>query len=249
VAETRSILLSGVTERVITESVEDERRQSLSSPSPGARRNSQQLRVESQAWGHVYFGNGASADCFVTAVALRRPSDASSGDEATTPTPEGDKVTIRARVRPRALERKPFLLQRTFDMNELRATIPEPSPTHMPGTPTTPRRLSVDLLGRTSSSHSRRRSSIAVKPEPSPELDKSFLRGANAMPLHLPYARLYLPVLAALMLSGHVRQGDIIDVPLPHPEAWSQTVAYVYTGQGELTEAMKQNILYLGGKL
>ena len=61
--------------------------------------------------------------------------------------------------------------------------------------------------------------------------------------------RAYLPSLAALILSGHLRKGDIIDMPLPHPEAWPQTVAYVYTGQGELTEAMKQNVLQLGGKV
>jgi hypothetical protein len=51
------------------------------------------------------------------------------------------------------------------------------------------------------------------------------------------------------MLSGHIREGDIVDLPMPHPEAWVQTVAHVYTGQGELTEAMKRNILYLAGKV
>jgi len=61
--------------------------------------------------------------------------------------------------------------------------------------------------------------------------------------------RACLPVLAALILSGHIRKGDAIDVPLPHPEAWAQTVAYVYTGQSELTGAMKQNILQLGGRV
>lgn len=65
----------------------------------------------------------------------------------------------------------------------------------------------------------------------------------------LQYARVHVPVLAALMLSGHVREGDIIDLPIPHPEAWPQTVAYFYTGLGELTEAIKQNILYLAGKV
>lgn len=50
-------------------------------------------------------------------------------------------------------------------------------------------------------------------------------------------------------MSGHLRQGDIIDIPLPHPEAWYQTVAFVYTGQGEFTDAIKQNILHLGGKV
>jgi len=67
--------------------------------------------------------------------------------------------------------------------------------------------------------------------------------------LDLQYARLYFPVIAALIYSGHVQTGDIIDFPLPHPEAWTQTVSYVYTGQGDLTDAVKRNILYLGGKV
>ena len=64
----------------------------------------------------------------------------------------------------------------------------------------------------------------------------------------LRYARAHLPVLAALILSGHIRTGDIVDLPMPHPEAWASTMAYIYTGQGELTDAVKQNILHLGGK-
>ncbi len=65
----------------------------------------------------------------------------------------------------------------------------------------------------------------------------------------LKYARGFFPVLAALLYSGHIRKGDIIDLPLPCPECWPQTVAHAYTGQGELTEAIRQNILYLGGKV
>lgn len=51
------------------------------------------------------------------------------------------------------------------------------------------------------------------------------------------------------MLSGKVERGDTIDIPLPHPEAWQDTVSYAYTGEGELTNAMKQNILYLAGSV
>lgn len=51
------------------------------------------------------------------------------------------------------------------------------------------------------------------------------------------------------MLSGHVKSGDTIALPMPHPEAWTQTVAYTYTGKGELTDAIKQNILHLGGSV
>lgn len=60
---------------------------------------------------------------------------------------------------------------------------------------------------------------------------------------------MHLPILAALMMSGHIDKGDIIDLPLPRPEAWVQTVAYVYTGQGEVTEAIKQNIRHLAGSV
>lgn len=51
------------------------------------------------------------------------------------------------------------------------------------------------------------------------------------------------------MVSGHVREGDVIDLPLPFPEAWPATVAYIYTGQDELTHAVKENIVYLAGKI
>jgi hypothetical protein len=66
-------------------------------------------------------------------------------------------------------------------------------------------------------------------------------------PLDVEYALHYLPVLAALMLSGHVRKGDSIDLPLPKPEAWSSVITFIYTDKGEITPAMKENILYLAG--
>jgi hypothetical protein len=49
------------------------------------------------------------------------------------------------------------------------------------------------------------------------------------------------------MLSGHVRKGDAIDLPMPHQEAWRETVTYIYTGQGEMSSAMGENISYLAG--
>ncbi|GAB1310015.1 BTB domain-containing protein [Madurella fahalii] len=243
-AETRSILLSGLPDGLPrlqdpSADITAERRASLPSFST-ARRSSQQLRQELQAWGHIYLGNGSEASCFVTAVALRRSSGGSSVDEeeATKGRPPEwrNRVTIRARVRPCELGRAPFLLRRTFDMDELRATIPEPSPG-----PGGSQRPSADLSHRRSLPAPRRRSS--------PDLDKSPVRGVSTIPIHLRYARAFFPVLAALLYSGHIRPRDIIDLPLPHPEVWGQTVAHVYTGQGELTAAIEQNILYLGGKV
>ncbi|TEA18993.1 hypothetical protein C8034_v010864 [Colletotrichum sidae] len=65
---------------------------------------------------------------------------------------------------------------------------------------------------------------------------------------YLSYVRFALPVLAAFIVSGHINTGDVIDLPMPHPEAWASTVAYVYTGQGDVTDAVRENILYLAGK-
>lgn len=116
-----------------------ERRRSLPPSLPAARRAARQRRQELQAWGHVYFGNGSEADCFVNPCALaRRPSDASSVEGSGTEENAADRekeyrrqsrLTIRARIRPRALDRKPFLLTRVFDMDEIRATVPDPEPT------------------------------------------------------------------------------------------------------------------------
>ncbi len=78
---------------------------------------------------------------------------------------------------------------------------------------------------------------------------QSILTNPTLFPADLKYARFHLPVVAALMMSGHVHDGDIIDLPMPHPEVWTQTVAHIYTGQGELTEPIKENILYLAGKV
>lgn len=75
-------------------------------------------------WGYAYMGNVATADVFVNAVALRRPSMGSTllSDESLTA--DRTLTTIRARILPKAKERKPFLLQRQFDIEELRASVP-----------------------------------------------------------------------------------------------------------------------------
>lgn len=62
--------------------------------------------------------------------------------------------------------------------------------------------------------------------------------------------RSQLPALAAVMLKGEVRRGDTIELAMPHPSEWPSTIAYVYTGERELlTKEVRENILYLGGKV
>ncbi|OAA55315.1 hypothetical protein SPI_08410 [Niveomyces insectorum RCEF 264] len=75
--------------------------------------------------------------------------------------------------------------------------------------------------------------------------------GSSGIPIPIrPHPALGgLPGLAAVILSGHIHAGDVIELPLPHPEAWTQTVSYVYKNHGDLTDAVRENIAYLGGKL
>jgi hypothetical protein len=51
------------------------------------------------------------------------------------------------------------------------------------------------------------------------------------------------------MFSRHVRKGDPIDLSIPSPWAWREIVWYIKTGQGVVTPAIKENILYLGGRV
>lgn len=72
------------------------------------------------------------------------------------------------------------------------------------------------------------------------------------MPISLidfAYANAFLPVLALLLMTSHVKKGDVIDVPMPHPEAWLHTLKYVYTGVGELGDGAEEIILYLTGRV
>jgi hypothetical protein len=83
-------------------------------------------------WGYAYLGNGATADAFVNAVSLRRPSlELVKEEDVGGKSVFSDLVTIRARVIPKGKERKPFLIQRQFDIDELRKSIPPvKTPTH-----------------------------------------------------------------------------------------------------------------------
>ncbi|KAG4035152.1 hypothetical protein MFRU_002g04960 [Monilinia fructicola] len=198
-----------------------------------------------QIWGHAYFGNIVTADAFVNAVSLRRSSLVTTNEQDLQESLRtSDQVMIRAMVLPKAVERKPFLIQRQFDIRKLRDSIPasRPSQDHARGLTTVRRSSRLRRLSLQGISNSTQRGTI-----------HNHFRGQIstnhvAVPIHIEYALHYLPVLAALMLSGHVRKGDSIDLPLPNPEAWVDTTAYVYTGQGEITSAMKENILFLAGR-
>ncbi|ESZ97001.1 hypothetical protein SBOR_2617 [Sclerotinia borealis F-4128] len=199
-----------------------------------------------QTWGHAYFGNIVTADAFVNAVSLRRPSLVIIKEQDVHESfRSSDQVTIRARVLPKAVERKPFLIQRQFDIRKLRDSIPAPRPSqeHPRGLATIRRSSRLRRLSLQQIPTQNQRGTVH------PHLRRQINTDDVAVPIHIEYALHYLPVLAALMLSGHIRKGDSIDLPLPSPEAWVDTIAYVYTGQGEITLAMKENILFLAGRV
>ncbi|TGO25653.1 hypothetical protein BPAE_0075g00080 [Botrytis paeoniae] len=198
-----------------------------------------------QTWGYVYFGNIVTADAFVNAVNLRRPSLGMIKEQDMHESFRiSDQVIIRARVSPREIERKPFWIQREVDIRELRDNIPMPqSNQDHPRDSTIVRRSS--RLRRISL----QQISIPNRRGTADHIRRQINSNHVAVPIHIEYALHYLPVLAALMLSGHIRKGDSVDLPLPSPEAWVDTIAYVYTGQGEITLAMKENILFLAGRV
>ncbi|KAF4971783.1 hypothetical protein FSARC_1476 [Fusarium sarcochroum] len=197
-------------------------------------------------------------EILVLPVDLRRISFISTHD-AEPPSPYLVDGRLTTRVVVHSPGRKTTALTRTFDLDELRATLPESSPVE-PSEGT--RRASVATLQppppviRPSSpgiSRERRHSYGAIpriEPNRSPPYDRRGSRqGLHPVAIRLNYARTYLPVLAAIILSEHVRPGDAIELPLPHPRAWEDTVAHVYTGRIALTEPIRQNILYLGGSI
>lgn len=224
-------------------------------------------------------------ELLVMPVELRRLS-AITGAEPPSPCPVGGRLTTRVVVHSRG--RKPLVLTRTFDLDELRATLPRvspvdqtdrgrrasvatlqpPSTANRPSSPrlVTERRHSYGALPAISPQRSpatERRgsrqglSSVAIRelpyitnrsnPHQPSAFDHRYLTHLAAVDLE--YARTYLPVLAAIILSEIVRPGDTIELPLPHPRAWEDTVAYIYTGRVSLTEPIRQNIIYLGGKV
>lgn len=196
------------------------------------------------------------AELLVMPVELRRHSTI-TGAEPPSPCPVDGRLTTRVVVHSRG--RKPLVLTRTFDLDELRATLPRVSPVDRADQG---RRASVATLQPPSTANrqsspgliAERRHSHGALPVLSPQRSpaaerRSSRQGLSSVAIHLEYARTYLPVLAAIILSEIVRPGDTIELPLPHPRAWEDTVVYIYTGRVALTEPIRQNIVYLGGKV
>ncbi|KAF4978954.1 hypothetical protein FZEAL_4751 [Fusarium zealandicum] len=199
-------------------------------------------------------------ELLVMPVELRRLSTMPPRSDTGPPSPYPVDGRLTSRVVVHSRGRKPLILTRTFDLDELRATLPRrDAMEHVDQT----RSASVATLQPPSTTTTRprspgftneRRHSYGALPgldttRSSAVERRGSRQGLSPVPIHLEYARAYLPVVAAIILSELVRPGDTIELPLPHPRAWEDTVGYVYTGRVALTEPIRQNILYLGGKV
>lgn len=207
-------------------------------------------------WGHAYLGNSLTADAFINPVSLRRSSLIPIVEDSTSM----NLVRIRARIHPRSKERKPFVIQKDFDINQLRSCIPLTETTRK--TTLILRRSSRDRRPSIQQEHSqksRRGSTDTRNGISSPSIQGSlfpireFSRSSIASQLitvsDIEYALHYLPVLAALMLSDYVKRGDTIDLPVPHPESWKDTLTYIYTGRGAVSSCMQSNLVYFAGNV
>jgi len=209
-------------------------------------------------WGRVYLGNTSSADAFINPLPCRRSSMVSIPESVSPESPTS--TTIRARVLPIDKDRKPFLLRRQFVPEELRAAIPSPTKAKS----ISPVRLRRSGRIRRASAYVLRSdtgSKDIIKPKAKPSQlgigpGRTAMRKFSATSIQactdfmrdVTYALHYLPVLAALLLSGHIRKGDTIDLPVPHPEAWAEVVEWVYTGSPAiLSHQARENIGFLGG--
>lgn len=206
------------------------------------------------------YGRITTADAFVIARSIRRPN--SPADDDWNPFWEDElsksdlprRLTLRAVIRPKASGRQTFLIQRNFDIDELRARASANAPES--ASPSRAGRKPLPVPEKWLSDNRRPTTTL-----PSPQAERSpkitshlrayekLIRDPKTVPIHTQYAISALPALATILISGHVRSGDIIYLPVPHAESWPQTVRYIYTGEGALTTAMRENIIYLGGSV
>ncbi|KAI0426488.1 hypothetical protein F5Y09DRAFT_318748 [Xylaria sp. FL1042] len=238
---------------------------SQSPKSPQVARGSlRKLKENHEFRPHEDYGNIKTADVFVIARSIRRNTSPDGENarpfwESESPkTKIPQRLTLRAIIRPKAPGRKTFLIQRNLNIDELRATasVKSPDTTHQIASLSRATRKPLPVPAKWLSNS--RRPSTGISPPQaerpsqitshSTDYDK-LIHDPKIVPLHLYYTMSALPALAVLLTSGHVRSGDVIYLPVPHAESWPQTVYYIYTGQGELTTAIRENIIYLGGKV
>jgi len=238
-SEARSLLLSGLPRSGASDlAAAVPRRQSVPGPDTHrSLRRGHHLLQQLHAQGRAHLGNARSADIFVVAVALRLPgygagasaAAAAGGQDVTagrgpdtsssssSPPPPPSQLTVRARVRPRAPDREPFVIQRTFELEALRSTALAPlaAAAVVPAA----RRQSADAAARTHLPSVLRRPSATsgaaagglplgpgLPSGSSPDPSRGGLRTADAVPLReCTPSRVTIPPVMPLLRRGAAR--------------------------------------------
>ena len=174
-------------------------------------------------WGDVYLGNPVTADAFLRAVSMPETKQRGSG-------------VVRAKVLPKERDRRPIVIRKRFgkeieDKRECRKR----------------RMLDVDtlveMLEKSKCSGMTVGETMPIRRFPPGKHEKMLTC------LDVEYALYRTPLLAAVLLSGHVARGDTVEVPMPHPSVWREVVGWIYTGRGNGSERVAEVIEYLGGEV
>ncbi|KAJ6788024.1 hypothetical protein PWT90_08623 [Aphanocladium album] len=168
----------------------------------------------------------------------------------TTPVSSYDSITIYTVVHSQG--HSPIGLRRKFDRSMLNATVPQPLQT--PSTPNFDRDELLSAITDTNKTlaagRSKRGSKASSAKRSGRGKQETTASIPDGLPIHFAYARSHLPLLAAILMSTQVRIGDTIELPLPHPGAWAETLAWVYIGEeGLATDKVRENVEYLGGRM
>lgn len=188
--------------------------------------------------------------CFVKAVDLRKFSESSTSGDSPAPQEEvmdkmGETIKYGAKAWPPDKPHGRFF-SKYLCPAELRRAIPKDPPelSEAPRHTTdhlNPRRASLSTpKERRLDKEQRRLSTPMLSANPWTEM---------ALPVHYQLARYFFPLIAVYLMSKNVEPEDIVELPMPHPKAWYQTFRYACTEQGELTDAIRENITHLGGRV
>ncbi|KAI9677174.1 MAG: hypothetical protein M1829_002748 [Trizodia sp. TS-e1964] len=240
-SENRAVLLTGVTDLrtstyiPIQRASEQPRIQNPLDPRHLGRIPFDYTHQRLQQWGAVYMANSETADAYVIAVPLSRsPPTESTHLEPPQETPH-PAYQVRARILPRDSARQPTVITKKFPQRSASMTT-RPHPARTPTTKHSPN----STLRRHSSLQERqapRRSHRLQHPPTSTNTTitrRASIAYAPPQPahgVHIEYAVHSLPVVAAILLSGHMYKGDAVEVTMPQPQLWGKVVEWMYTGR------------------
>ncbi|KAK3955749.1 hypothetical protein QBC32DRAFT_204720 [Pseudoneurospora amorphoporcata] len=197
------------------------------------------------------YGRHIFQGCFVKAVDLRKFSESSASGDNPAPQEAVMNEMGQPKIKYVAIswsreKSQGHRFSTYFSLAQLRTVIPPdaPEPLEVP-------KLATDHL-------SPRRASLSTPKER--RLDKEHHRLSApvlsadrwtemALPVHYHLARYFFPLIAVYLQAGQVEPQDVLELPMPHPKAWYQTFRYACTEQGELTDAIRENITHLGGRV